>query len=469
MLLKNRFYIKKENINPNVFRHFTYYGQDTYTKDDIKIETFKDYNDYFGFGRGDLQKIYDIWGEDNIVDRRDVVPMKYPLKFTGVKGKGYEELKPEQRVALKQWLGFGYGLVQAPPRWGKSVWLAALTCALKQKTIIFAHTIDLVNQLEEEFRAWTNINELEALHGKKLIGNFRPGQKRFYPLITFSTWQYLNNHLNFLKAKSNKVGFVAVDEAHRVSAECYTRVITSTNSYYRLGITATPTLKSGLDVIVYDILGPVTVISETEMLRVTSNIIFTNYTLQAEDWGKYLTIAAAHEGRNIFISEQVLKDVKSNHVVLITTDRVKHTTLLKNILISLEPSLRIKIITGKTKEKDRISIRNSAKLGEIDIVIAMNSIVQLGWNVPRLSVIHNTMPIANVENWYQRLSRVRTPYVPTSPNDDYIKPNPICRIYVDDYVDGMGIPVKGIKYGYMNTIKKVADRIECEVTYGKRQ
>lgn len=473
-ILRHRLFVKKEEITKKQIEQFRYVLFNKNDEQHDLIETFKVKQSHYAFCRGDMGKIYDIWDEEDIKDQRVIRPFnkKYNLIFTGnpnipeEERNGLGDLRKEQDRVLDEWLEHEYGMIKAPPRWGKSVWLVALTTILKQKTLILAHTQDLLNQLEEEFRGWTNINELEEEHEKKLIGKLGTGKgkkKKFYPLVTLSTWQYLNRNLKTLKKKSSRIGLIAVDEAHRVSSECFTKVVNNTNSYYRLGITATPKIKSGHHVIAFDIMGPVVAEGKEEQLPID---IFIQYTGEEfnpnKGWAKLLTDIANNKRRNKFIANLVVDDVlDDDRVVLVTTDRKKHCTDLEKMILDICPDLTTGVITSSTSDSKRKKIREGAKLGEIDVVIAMNSIIQEGWNVPRLSALHNTMPIINDSNWYQRISRPRTKYTPVDDNDTYEKPTPICRVYLDEY----GEDGKGIHYGYLNCIKRNATQNDFEIKY----
>jgi len=474
-ILKNRLFVLKKETDSDQLQEFRYVVYDKQTEENVLIETFESIGRHYSFSRGNIQKIHEIWDEDDIDDQRDVIPFpeKYKLKFLGDPLKseeeklGYKDLRKEQRRVLKDWIAAEYGMIQAPPRWGKSIWLVALCTLLKQRTLILAHTTDLVSQLEEEFRAWTNINEMEEDFGKQLIGKLGTTRKKtFYPLITLSTWQYLHMNKKILANPKNKIGFVAVDEAHRSSAECFTSVVNSTNSKLRLGISATPELKSGLHVIAFDVIGPVVAVGREEQLSVDIKIHFTEETYNSVDgWTKIITQLANTPSRDSYIAEQVIKDVNEDRFVLVTTDRVSHCLKLQKMLWSKDRDLSIAVITGTTSGTLRKKIRDQAKNGELDVVIGMNKIIQEGWNVPRLSSLHNTMPMVNAGNWYQRISRTRTVYIPINTNDTYVKPKPVCHIYVDDF----GKKGAGIKYGYINCVKNNAEENNFNVTYIKKQ
>ena len=74
------------------------------------------------FARGDFNLIKKHFGHLNIEDRRANVPLSIPLKFTG-------KLRPNQEPVVDKVLkSDGYGMISAPPRFGKTVVMTNITC-----------------------------------------------------------------------------------------------------------------------------------------------------------------------------------------------------------------------------------------------------------------------------------------------------------------------------------------------------
>lgn len=423
IILSNRLYVPKEQVSRIDLDAWSYdLGS---SEDFITIQTVQEMGDYYGFHRGNLNKIKEHWDLSGMEDQRKLVKFKEPVKFIGI-------LKTEQKEILIKYLQKGPGVIQAPPRWGKTVWASALITMLKQKTLFLAHEISLLQQMEEEFRVWTNINDLEKKLGYKLIGIL---DDKIFPVLTLSTYQRFirPKGQGWLYKHRDEWGLVGVDECHRVTADCYTEVTSRLNSYYRLGLTATPfQSKTELHCIEFDVLGPIVAEGIIEQLSVDIIEHRTNFMIgkykegifkkgKFDHWADLQNQFMLDNDRNLEICKWAVKDVRDGHTILITTDRVQHTQKLKDILNKIAPEYTVVIISGQVTGKARKKLREKIKAGEINITIAMNRIVQLGWNIPVWSCFHNTLPTTNPENWYQRISRIRTPMKG--------KKKPLCRYY----------------------------------------
>ena len=415
LVLSNRLYAPKGALNKTHLSNFEYYignPEDLDTEDTFLCCNYKTYlGSQFEYGvcRGDLAKINTVFKDFEIVDERSIQPHNYPLKFTG-------SLLEEQKETALDWLNYGYGLIKAPPRWGKSVVLTWLITKLKHRTLVLAHTIDLLNQLKEEFYKNTNVEKLgQDSSGQDLAGVM--DDPKVFPIVTFSTWQaFLSPRgSEFLQNNRDSWGLVIVDECHRVGAECYSKIVNKTNSYYRLGVTATPVRsKDQLHVVVNDSLGPVVSEGTTEQLSVDISYINTEYKMQPfSQWSTMENRLAKDNKRNEIIVKKVVDDVRDGHLCVVLTTRVPHCWELARMIEAESDSkkeIRVEVINGKVWGDKRKEIRQQMKRLEIDVLVATCQILQLGFNVPQLSSIHNCMPTTNPENWYQRVSRVRTLY-----------------------------------------------------------
>ena len=59
--------------------------------------------------------------------------------------------------------------------------------------------------------------------------------------------------------------------------------------------------------------------------------------------------------------------------------------------------------------------------------------------------------MVNEENWYQRISRIRTPMEPAFDGDDYVKPHPVARVWVDE-------PCRATN-AYKGVVRRVGSRL----------
>jgi len=402
-VLAERLYVFADDVTSEMTSRFTYTIQDDRELEPALVATYREFGNIIGFARGDIGKIREVFTGFSIDDTRAVVPFEYPLKFVST-------LLPDQERLIREWITNDYGMIKAPPRYGKSITGIALLCKLKQKTLILAHERSLLEQWEKELRKHTNVEELEATSEKKLVGIFDKHEEVF-PLVTLSTYQKFitPRGRKRLKLLKNDFGTIIIDEAHLASAKCYSMVVSEFNSYYRIPITATDKRKNRLHVLVSDIAGPVVVEGWKDQLQVKVTYVNTGHKVNKFGlWTTFISRLASNIARNELIARYVVKDVHNGRSVLVTTDRRKHIFALKEFILELDPFLQIDVVTGNTF--DREGIKQRAQSGDTQVVVAMNKIVQLGWNIPRWDTFHNTIPMANEPNWYQRVSRIRTPF-----------------------------------------------------------
>lgn len=308
---------------------------------------------------------------------------------------------------------------------------------LRQRALVLVHRIELADQFMETFEEFTNIQELEARAGHRLIG-ISTGRRRDFPLVTVATYQQFMQVRGYVWLKQNRDAFgaVMVDEAHRAKAEWYSKVVNLTNPLVRVGMTATPyDSRNSTHVVAHDILGPVVAKGKTVELPTDYCLLRTGRSLDdASEWTYYINQLCRDRKRSRFIAKWVAKDVANDRFCLVTTDRIQHLEDLAEEIRLACPDVRVETISGTTPKALRRDIRLQARSGQIRVVIAINQIIQEGYNVPRWSVLHNTCPLTSPENWFQRFSRVRTKYFANevAKFGAYNKPRPMLRVYVDE-------------------------------------
>jgi len=254
---------------------------------------------------------------------------------------------------------------------------------------------------------------------------------------------------------------------HNCKTELFTEVVTTLTAAYRCGVTATPERKDRLHCIVEDVMGPVVTVAEGEQLPIEWTWELTDHEVKDfANWSVMVNRLVRLKNRTKKIAQKVVEDVRAGHFVLVTTERLQHIDDLSDAIQTIDPDITVGRLTGKTKNRERF--REDAKQGKFQVVVAMNKIVELGYNIPRWSCFHNTIPMTDPHNWYQRVSRIRTPFEPAFPGDHWDKPTPIARVWAD-----RGHPAI---YAYRNIVKKKMDSLgfvcltpENHIRRGKRR
>lgn len=414
------------------------------------IETFNVGNKYIRFERGDYQKVKTFFRKCPLTDKR-VTPSfedKFPgLKFTST-------LRPEQATAADEWMKAQHGVIKAPTRWGKMVVMVYIAVKMGMRFLGVTHTRELRDQMDAEFRIHTNISQLEKEYSQKLIGtyDYEDSKKRVvYPIATFATYQaFLSTKgKTALGGLRKKFGLVWVTEAHLTPARCFSQVLAEFWAKHKGGDTATPHRKDGTEVVMFDILGPITSHGSTEQLACEVVFEYSGMFVpeRLDNWTRLITKLSKDMDRNLKIILKIMEDVDDGRHVLVLTERVEHTIYLANYL--KQEGYKAAALFGALRKDKREQALTDAKSGDIDVLVSVAKIVQHGITVPLWDCLHLTMPSNNPVSIEQRAGRVRTP----SPG----KRTPVIR----DWMDRDANP---LIFYTARTRRKVYERLEFPIT-----
>lgn len=392
-----------------------------------EIHTYKRVKGLYAFCRGNLGKIYKTFHSLDLQNETASPKFSYNLKCTA-------KLWNNQKNTIETWLKYKYGIIESPPRSGKTIMSCYIICALKMKTLVLAHQSDLLDQFYETFKKHTNLLHLrEDYSTDKIIGLTDCREDISNYDICLATYQSFitNKGIKYLEHIQNSFGLVVIDEVHLAGADCYRKVVDRINSKHRLGLSATPKRKDQLECLVYDIIGPVTSKGISNEMSCIVEVHNTGYYVKKfANWSTFIRRLCDSEKRNEVICNQATQDVLNGRYVLIVTERRKHIDKLVKILQDKgikAASFDARLIKSKRKEfLDRV------RVGDIEVVVAMRKMIKLGIDVPLWDIYYHTIPMGYAENYYQEMSRVRTPY------PDNIrkimkrdKPTPIIRMFLD--------------------------------------
>ena len=442
--LMEKFYIPTDLVPFNALQDFQATIPDPLEDEDQNLSFFQhNYEEnYTVFPRGNLPLIRKHFGHLDIVDLRVAKPMKIDLKFKA-------ELRPGQQKVADKILSQdeGFGIIQAPPRFGKTVVMTYLTCKLGLKTIFLSHQVDLSEQALNTFYDMTNIKELEEIHNqdnkskkkKKLIGIVKKWKDLEDFDVAFLPYQKFVHEVGLEKLQEfrNTFGLVFVDESHKSNADTYSKVVTTFNARYRMGVTATPETKSRTHVISEFILGPVVVKGKADQVpcqvTVVKTGVFIPYrvgTTKASSrkfFNDMYGFLAIHRFRNEYLVNWIESYANAGHCCVAVCERNNMLDLLTKML--KDRGIAAEAFHGQTaKGKNREAILNRARSGETQVLLARRNMV-LGLDIPRLTVFFNLTASANPPNYYQELSRVRTPFEGKfmAYIIDFVDSHPVCH------------------------------------------
>lgn len=366
----------------------------------------------YNLPRGNTPLIEKHFGQYQIRDMRSKPSMRHDLQFTG-------SLRPNQQEVIDLVSTCSNGMIEAPPRFGKTVVMTALTCLNKVKTLLLCHQIDLAQQALKTFYSMTNILDLEFQHGYQIIGivdKWEDLEKFDVCFLPYQKFVSGKNGTKMLERYRNEFGMVLIDEIHRGSAPRYSQIINAMNSYYRYGVSGTIERKDDMHIINYFVVGPVIAQGKSDQIMCQVIVRRTNVAIpyDASDrkrfWTQSLGFLAKHKDRNQMILDDIYTYANAGHGCMVLCDRTEQidylTRKLKEKGIAAEAYHRD--IFGNN-EKAREACLKRMRSGQSSVLVAYRTMT-LGLDIPRLTVLFNASPTANKPNYYQEVCRVRTPY-----------------------------------------------------------
>ena len=376
---------------------------------------------YLGLWRGDIPLLMDYFQGFTIRDLRSRPKMKSKLKFKG-------KLRPYQIKAVKRWKEqpFG-GMITAPARSGKTVIGCYLTIDLGFKTLILAHQIDLLDQFYTTFEELTNLNKISTKKNPVVAiakkGNILQLVEQGVDVILSTYQTFISTYGGErLRQVRDSFGLVEVDECHLVGANMFSQVVTQLNPAFRLGLTATPERKDGRDVLARYALGNIQANVTPPQLNGVAIMVSTSFDVgQFHSWAIMLNRLAYNKQRNKLIVSYAEHDLKAGHCLVLITERRRQCEELNKMFT--EKGIKSVILYGNIK--DRKELLNTIRAGKVPVTIATRKIAQYGLNVPPWSCYYCLSPTNNPPNFYQEMSRIRTPH----PG----KPQPLVRVFVDRF------------------------------------
>lgn len=426
-----------------------------------KIE--KGDNEWIGVPRGNRTKLkHLVAGKKPIImDKRIQARMKFPIKFTG-------KLRDHQPKPIREVLAKGYGVLEAPPRAGKTVMAAYITCKLRKKTLILAAQQEWLDEFYRTFvgddqnEAMTNIPEIEQFESRKIIKNSCKTIEDFQNHdICLSTYQTFITPGGRKKLQQIKKLFsvVIIDEVHYGASTEFAKVLLGLNPRHMFGLTGTPDRKDGQYRVVEDIVGRVTGRAKVETMIPSVQIVPTTATTthNYKHWTYAMRYLANHKERNALIVKHAVHDIKAGRSIVIPVTLVNHAKLLvEAINKKMGKEIAVAFVSqGLTKEKRR-QILLGARSGKYRCVVGIRSLVQTGVNVPRWDTLYEVMPISNVPKFTQETSRIRTV-------DDNKQP-PLIKHFLEQFGPSVGCFRTCWFQTYLKSRFKVSDKTKEKAT-----
>ena len=347
------------------------------------------------------------------------------------KVKGVVNLYDYQSEAKAKMLANYCGILQAPPGSGKTQIALSLAQTIHRRTLWITHTADLLKQ---------SYNRACEYFPAESLGKITEGKIECGEFITFATVQTLCRI--DLDRYRDYWDCIIVDECHKVcvsakSVGMFQKVLNNLSAKWKYGLSATVHRSDGLIFATIALLGKV--IAKIDKQAVGDKIVRTVVQPLLTDWvigdecletdgmlnyAKMLNSMAIDNNRNIKLIKSIV--AHSDKPTLVLSARVEHLHQLYKML-----PIRLQNVSGMidgsmTSKVDKLlreryieQMRN----GEKQILFATYQLAKEGLDIPRLEVLHLTMPQSDYAVVAQSIGRIARAYEG--------KGQPICFDYID--------------------------------------
>ena len=305
----------------------------------------------------------------------------------------------------------GSGVIVLPCGSGKTIIGLGTIAQISSYTLIIATNNVSVAQWRDELLSKTHINEAD-------IGEYTGRIKEIKP-ITITTYQMLTHRqtkdspLHNLKIfTEHNWGLIIYDEVHILPAPVF-RATTAIQARRRLGLTATLVREDGKEDDVFALIGPKRYDVPWKTLESRGYIaeaICTEYRvpLSPEEELKY-----AHADKRAKFRIAAENERKKELVCELLENHAGESILIIGQFISqiekLAKSLKLPIITGKTKQEDREKLYDQFRKGDIDTLV-VSKVANFSVDLPDASVmIQVSGTYGSRQEEAQRLGRILRP------------------------------------------------------------
>lgn len=310
-----------------------------------------------------------------------------------------------QKKALHEILKNNMGILEAPPGYGKTIIALATLVYRKQRTLIVVHTRELLAQWIQKIGDVLGIEKGD-------VGIIGGGKEKIGKNITVATYQSLVR--KNLKIIVDKIGYIIVDECHRVPANTFQKVVKEFKARYLLGLTATPFRKDKLQKLMFLYMGeiihridPDKISSELKGVDSILEIRYTDFYPTFEKIKKYKKIIEAlteDENRNNLIARDIIGEYSLDKSILVLTGRKGHCLEISQ---RLGQKVKHSVLTGNLSQKVRREILRDFKDKKIRVLIATGQLIGEGIDLPFLDTLFLVFPTSSKTRLIQYIGRVQ--------------------------------------------------------------
>lgn len=351
--------------------------------------------------RGFTYELYDI-----LVSHRCFFVLDYITKIRELPKVEFNfngKLKEHQEKASKPVLKNLFGVASLPTGAGKTV--LALYCIAKrrQPALVVVHTKTLLYQWRDEAKKFLGLNDDE-------IGLIGDGKKKVGEKLTIAIINSLHPIASEVK---NKIGFLIVDECHRVPADTFKETVSAFDCKYMLGLSATPRRTDGLTDLIHFYLGRLVYDADSREYQdqgiiMQPRVITRNTGLEFTYNGNYTrmitTLTNDHRRNQMIAGDVVGFYLAHSGTALVVSERINHCEELENLISERMPD--VTLLTGDTAKGKRKQIISDANDGKIEVLVATLNLISEGFDCKNLSALFIATPFRSATKLQQLVGRI---------------------------------------------------------------
>lgn len=401
----------------------TIVGRNTFTDQDISVALFQEETDrgcdYVRVPRG-IRSQLDQWGISYDVYEAtwDRSRARSFSRLSSIRLRDYQEAPV--RALEGELRAVGGGILQAGCGTGKTVMSLEIARRLGQGILVLVHREFLMEQWQKEIKRFLP----EAKVGIWRDKTYATGKECDFVIAMV---QSVTSKRQYPKDLYESFGLVICDEAHRYAAPIWQEAIVKFPAKYRLGLTATPNRKDGLQEVFKKHIGRIAYQIEGEALLPKVYKIPLDTQLDGESYmlrnGKpntsaLMTMLSEDLRRTAEIVPYIVRAVNAGRRVLVLTSRRSHASELELLAKNrLEKHINTCLFLGGISPEQR------ALADDADLIVGTYQMIQDAFNVPHLDTLMLVTPQTSITQAVGRILR-----------EAEGKPQPIVLDFVDENV-----------------------------------
>ena len=299
-------------------------------------------------------------------------------------------------------------ILQASPGVGKTFMSCFMIAALRTCALVLVDSDLLRDQWVRRIHQFLGIPPEE-------IGLVAGADQRFGK-VTVAMVQTLMSRdcTDFLK----RFGFLILDEVHVLGPPVFSTALAGQTARFRLGLSATPRRRDGLDKVLFYHIGPVGVVSDVRMMVPRIKIVHiesaateeecslkTTRGSSAPSLSKINKVLVNDEHRSSIVMHEICELLREGaQHVLVLAHYKKHLNVLRKVLSEDAPDIRSCLLVGGAPTRDKAREARAAAEGA-QVVFATWAYASKGMDIPSLDALVLASPQSEIEQSVGRVCR----------------------------------------------------------------